>query len=169
MQVPSVIFIDIDRSGFASDRSHKIVLHKTLKRIKDYLDSQPTVLRSGNGYHIIQPLQAHILEKDKRFQNSRRYLGDKFSVSVAFMRFAARFLSASKSDACHNPSFKSCLLRIPGSYNSKCVWSGKESEVKIIQRWDGQRPSIDLLLGSFYTSLIVEQRSKTKGSDWNGD
>jgi hypothetical protein len=37
--------------------------------------------------------------------------------SQAFLKFAAQFLSNRKSDTFNNPVFKSCLLRIPGSYN----------------------------------------------------
>jgi hypothetical protein len=37
-----------------------------------------------------------------------------------FLLFAERYLSNNKSDPAHNPSFKSCLIRIPGSYNLKC-------------------------------------------------
>jgi hypothetical protein len=36
-------------------------------------------------------------------------------------RFAAQHLSNGKSDHSNNPSFKSCLVRIPGSHNSKCI------------------------------------------------
>jgi Primase X len=34
------------------------------------------------------------------------------------------------------------LTRIPGSHNSKCILEDKYSEVKILQKWDGIRPSI---------------------------
>ncbi|MGN6631557.1 MAG: hypothetical protein ACTHKP_04885, partial [Nitrososphaeraceae archaeon] len=41
-----------------------------------------------------------------------------------------------KGEPQHNPSVNSCLVRIPGTINSKCG-----QEVKIVQRWDGQRPA----------------------------
>ena len=51
---------------------------------------------------------------------------------------------------------KSCLVRILGTINSKC-----EHEVKIVQRWDEQRPAINYLLRQFSRWLIdekIEQR-----------
>ena len=49
------------------------------------------------------------------------------------------YLQITKKISNHNPSFKSCLLRIPGTINSK-----NGSEVKIIQRFDENKiPSID--------------------------
>jgi hypothetical protein len=58
---PTVIMIDIDRASFTSDKAHKLALSKTLTTIQERLgavngDVKPTVLWSGNGYHIIQPL-----------------------------------------------------------------------------------------------------------------
>jgi hypothetical protein len=43
----------------------------------------------------------------------------------------------------------SCLVRIPGTINSKCG-----QEVKIVQRWDGKRPAIQYLLRQFRIWLI---------------
>ena len=62
--------------------------------------------------------------------------------SEQFLRFAKDYLSNYKADKNNNPSFKSCLLRIPGSINSKY-----NTKVKIIKKWNGYRPSIttDLL------------------------
>ncbi len=54
------------------------------------------------------------------------------------------------------------MLRVPGSFNSK---TGND-EVKIIQRWNGVRPSIKPLLFSFYLYLqdlkLKEIRRPTK-------
>jgi hypothetical protein len=46
-----------------------------------------------------------------------------------------------KKDSCHNPSFKSSLLRIPYTLNSKCIDTTtgnyiEDPEVKIIQEFD---------------------------------
>jgi hypothetical protein len=52
------------------------------------------------------------------------------------------------------------MIRIPGSFNYKCILEGKDPEVRIIQRWDGQlRPKINLILGSFH-AYLVDQRIK---------
>jgi hypothetical protein len=56
------------------------------------------------------------------------------------------------------------MLRIPGSHNYKCVLTNgnvanSSTKVKITQKWNGHRPKIDLLLGSFY-AWLVDQRIK---------
>ena len=43
------------------------------------------------------------------------------------------------------------MLRVPGSYNSK--YTEQNKEVKIIQRWNGFRPSTNPLLYHFYIYL----------------
>jgi hypothetical protein len=45
------------------------------------------------------------------------------------------------------------MLRIPNSINSK-----NDMKVKIVQSWDGQRPDIRLLLGTFYAWLLTEDK-----------
>lgn len=142
-QAPNFIFIDLDRCNFTTERAHKVALDKTLKNIRN-IGSEPTVLWTGNGYHIYLSVDAFVLEQQEIFA--------KFdSPSKRFLMFAAQYLSHYKSDPHNNPSFKSCMVRIPGSHNSKC---GIDSEVKIIQKCNGRRPNIRLLLGSFYTWLV---------------
>jgi hypothetical protein len=153
-QAPNFIFIDLDRSTFTTERAHRMALTATLKNIKEKLfDANPTVLWTGNGYHIYQPIEAFVLEEEEVFS-------DFDQPSKAFLKFAEQYLSNNKSDPSHNPSFKSCMIRIPGSFNSKCILEGKDPEVRIIQRWNGQlRPKINLLLGSFH-AYLVDQRIK---------
>ena len=68
------------------------------------------------------------------------------------MQFAEDFLTNKKRDPQHRPSIHSCLVRIPATINSKCG-----QIVRIIQRWDGQRPAINYLLRDFRRWLINEQ------------
>ncbi|MGC2428050.1 MAG: hypothetical protein WA421_13520 [Nitrososphaeraceae archaeon] len=68
------------------------------------------------------------------------------------MQFSEEFLTNKKGDPQHNPSVNSCLVRIPGTINSKCA-----QEVKIIQRWNGERPAINYLLRYFQLWLINEK------------
>ena len=50
------------------------------------------------------------------------------------------------------------MVRIPASLNSKCVAKEQQdAEVKIIQKWDGVRPSIQLLLRDFRRWLIQKK------------
>jgi hypothetical protein len=158
-QAPNFIFIDLDLFGFISRLALDRALQKTLNNVKQKLgnDAQPTVLWSGNGYHIYLPVQAFILESESLFaefdQTSRK-----------FIQFAELGLSNKKADQCHSNglSFKNCMLRIPGSYNSKQVeFSDRgeivsipyEAEVRIIQRWNRVRPIIKPLLTDFYLYL----------------
>ena len=99
---------------------------------------------NGNGIHICQLVQAIILEQESKFAQFNQ-------PSQTFLKFAAEYLSNHKSDTNNNPAFKSCLLRIPGSYNSKYIEQNRvTAEVKVIQRWDEFRPRTNLLYYHFY-------------------
>ena len=145
-QAPDIIFIDLDLDRFKSKLALDRALNKTLNNIKAKLDNAyPTVIWSGHGYHIYLPTRAFILEEESIFA--------KFDQpSRKFIQFAEQYLSNKKSDPCHafTMSFKNCMLRVPGSYNSK---SQPVEEVKVIQRWDGNRSSIKSLLFDFYIYL----------------
>jgi hypothetical protein len=133
---PNLIFIDIDRSNFNDNENFEKALSKTLKNIKMKLNGgYPTVNNSGNGYHIIQPIECPILEQIEQFQRYKDK--NNFFVSQEFLRFAENFLSNGKADSRHYPSFKSCQIRVSGSINSKY-----NRPVKIVQKWNGVRPSI---------------------------
>jgi hypothetical protein len=69
------------------------------------------------------------------------------------LQFAERLLSLNKADSANNPSFKSCLLRVPYTFNSKCIGEGIDAEVKVIQLWNSsmQLPTVDNLLADFKT------------------
>ncbi len=96
-----------------------------------------------------------ILENIQQFQ--------KFdNPSQEFLRFAKDFFSNGKADEVHYPSFRSCLLRVPHSFNAKCITkdeSFENSKVKIIQKWNGYRPSIvaSEILYDFQTYLIQKK------------
>jgi hypothetical protein len=144
-QAPNLIFIDLDLTRFNSKLELELGLNWTLQNIKNKLGGKPTVMWSGHGYHIYQPVEAFLLEDESEFskfdQPSRRLI-----------QFAEQHLSNKKSDPCHSftMSFKNCMLRIPGSYNTKLK---TYEEVRIIQKWDGLRPSIKPLLFDLYLYL----------------
>ena len=150
-QAPDFLFVDLDLGVVKEIEALDETLHQTLKKINDKLGGYPTVLWSGHGYHIYQPVEAFILEEESEFtkfdQPSRRLI-----------QFAEQHLSNKKSDPCHSftMSFKNCMLRIPGSYNTKLK---SYEEVRIIQKWDGLRPSIKPLLFYFY---LYQQDLKLK-------
>ena len=155
--IPELLFIDLDLSDFNTKKSLRLTLNKTLKNIKEKLDknnAHPTVLWSGNGYHIILPVFCTIeVERIQEFQEFD-------NPSERFLRFAKDNLTNNKADKANNPSFRSCLLRIPNSFNAKCLAKGESfenSKVKIIQEWNRNRPSIKYLLSDFRRYLINEK------------
>ena|SRR5215469_6821688 len=58
------------------------------------------------------------------------------------MQFAEEYFTDYAADSLHNPTVKSCLLRIPGSLNSKRIENDNDGQISVIQKWDGKRPPI---------------------------
>ena len=126
------------------------VLKKILRRIDKLTHGHPSGYWTGNGYHIYQPMTGFILEEEERFARLADPTGK--DLTSRFMQFAEDLLTNKKGDAQHNPTVNSCLVRIPGTINSKCG-----QVIRIIQRWDGQRPAINYLLREFRRWLIDEK------------
>ena len=146
---PNLIFIDLDRNDFKSQGDVEKALEKTLLNIKQHLGSQvqPTVLHTGGGYHIIQPVDCPVaLEYVKEFQEFGK-------PSEQFLRFIKDYLSSNKADKLNYPSFKSCLLRIPWSINSK-----QNKIVRIVQKWNGYRPGITKDLLTEFRGLLIQKK-----------
>jgi Primase X len=160
---PYLIMIDIDKSRFAAERAYKSAVSKTLKNIEAELNGKPTIIWSGNGCHLIQPIDAVILEELGLFSPAVTGIDQP---SVKFLRWAEAYLSDDKSDPAHNKtiSFGNCMLRVPGSHNSKCVKASNgmfemQTEVGILHEWNGHRPNMMLLIGSFH-AYLVDQKIK---------
>ena len=89
-----ILLIDLDKCNFKSERASNLALNAILININEKLGvDSPTVIWSGRGYHIIQPLDANgiILEHIKQFEGVQQ-------PSLKFLRFAERFLSNGKCD-----------------------------------------------------------------------
>jgi hypothetical protein len=69
-------------------------------------------------------------------------------------------LSNNKADPCHSMgvSFNNCMLRIPGSINSKV-----NRQVTVIQQWNGIKPSIKPLLYDFFIHLASTKLEEVQG------
>jgi hypothetical protein len=156
--------VDLDLKDFRreedSKRKGKAVLEralsKTLQNIKETIVGNPTVLWTGNGYHVYQPVSGFILEEYETFYEFTEYV-DKDLTSM-FIQFAEEYFTDYTADRLHNPTVKSCLVRIPGSLNSKYITKEQQdAEVKVIQKWDGIRPSIQPLLRPFRRWLIQKR------------
>jgi hypothetical protein len=72
-QAPNFIFIDLDKESFHTERGLRLALAASLKNIKEKLAGTPTVLWSGNGYHIYQPIEAFVLEQEEIFSRNQHF------------------------------------------------------------------------------------------------
>src|SRR5215212_6989942 len=157
----SFLMVDLDLKDFSGERPEKKgkasldrVLNKTLQKITESIMGNPTVLWTGNGYHIYQPVSGFILEEYETFYKFTKYV-DKDLTSM-FIQFAEEYFTDHTADRLHNPTVKSCLVRIRGSVNSKCIAKG-DAEVKIVRKWDGIRPPIRPMLTPFKTWLTQKR------------
>jgi hypothetical protein len=152
---PSFLMIDIDLKDFASKDKLDRAKNRVLKKIESKMRGHPTVLWTGNGYHIYQPVEGFILEQEEVFAKFIDPNGKDLTTKL--MQFAEDFLTNKKGDRQHRPSINSCLVRIPRTLNSKCGQT-----VKVVQRWDGQRPAINYLLRDFRRWLINEKLEQSR-------
>ncbi len=98
------------------------------------------------------------------FQTSLSKYHD-YSVSEVFLKFAKDYFTNGKADPPHYPKYGNSLIRIPNTYNSKCLDRGlsrEESRVKIIQKWDGKRLPIQYLLKGFRRWIVQEEINENK-------
>ena len=142
-QTSDFLLSDLDKKNFKTKKSFEESMQNTLQNFKDKLHgANPSILWSGGGYHFLQPLYADvILEMESVF-------AEFVEPSRKLMQYAEKLVTDNKGDPCHcnTVSFSNCMIRIPGSYNSKYIqFNDKgevvniphESEVSIVQRWDG--------------------------------
>jgi hypothetical protein len=106
--------------------------------------------------------------------------------SRKFLHFEELKISDKKADPthCKTVSFNNCWLRIPGSLNSNQLRFNKndeiigiplEAEVRVIQYWDGERPSIKSLLPRYYIwrralmtkDLDIQMEAEQKYRQWD--
>ncbi len=157
------IMIDLDRNDFKSRQQLNKAKDETLAKISTTFKIKKVksipVIWSGKGYHILVPVNSKgkILEQIPKFKK----LVSK-NLSRDFLRFAEWYLSSGKCDIKHNTtvSFNNCMLRIPGTFNSK-----NNRQVLIIQKGDAAEKKVqaDLLYGKFLAHL-TEQSSQNRKS-----
>jgi Primase X len=146
---PTIIFIDIDgNSKLELDKLLKRTLNMTKLKLNDCV---PTVLWTGNGYHMYLIIDIIALELMPKFNELFE------EPSKLFLKFAESCLTNKRNDPKHHPTFKSCLLRIPGTLNSKSFVQGADPEVKIIQRFQDTARLGTSLLPDFRLYLADRQ------------
>lgn len=114
LQIVDFVMIDLDLSNFnwsLQDLNRSI--SKILRNLKKVSESfEPSLIWSGNGCHILIPLEPLqcLLENMSEFSRFKE-------PSKEFLRFIELHLSNGKCDQAHNKtvSFSNCMLRIPGS------------------------------------------------------
>jgi hypothetical protein len=135
------------------------------------LNGYPTVLWSGNGYHIYQPIEGIVFENYEILNEFSKV----FDLFKEFLRFSKTYLSNGKSDLNFNPSLGSCLLRISGSLNGKFLENRDKRlsgnfRVRILQRWDGIRPIVsDDIMEGFRIYLIDKKMKEIKENNTNNN
>ena len=151
-QTIDLVMIDLDLSNFKSRQGLDRALSKTLRNIRETfgIEFEPSRIWSSNGYHIYIPIESrYVLEERPEFSK----FGEP---SKKFLRFAEWHLSNGKADSnhFHNVSLGNCLLRVPGSHNSRCVQRNNgiadcSTQVKIINKWNKEEHQSICLLEVF--------------------
>ncbi len=164
---PSFVFIDLDLSIFNNKIADLVkVKDETLKKMKQKIKGRPTVLWTGGGFHIYQPIKLALADKTEnvtlesidRFSRFIGCCGNDFTTEL--MRYLSQYFTDNRNDPYHKPSINSCLIRIPGTINSKYG-----SQVKLVQTWDGNSSAINYILRDFEIYLFEKAKSKSnKGS-----
>ena len=86
---PSLVIIDLDLNNFKSEIALNKALKSTLDHIYGLLKVRPTVLWTGNGYHIYLPIKAFVLEEESVFASFVKQ--NEPDLSTKFMRYAEQF------------------------------------------------------------------------------
>jgi hypothetical protein len=155
MQPPTFVMCDLDLMKFRTEKQLLNTLDQTVENIKKDTNGVPMILFTGNGYHVYQPIELPVLEQESIFVRF-----DK--PSTEFIRYAAQRWTNGKNDPSNHPSVISCLLRVPGSFNSK-----NNKKVEIVQEWDGKRPTANLILSDFYIKLVARKLAyRSKQSEY---
>ena len=170
---PSFLFIDLDLSLCSvckyPKRKLDYILKQTLSKIEKETHGNPTVLWTGEGYHIYLPTifskskdnENHPLEFFGLFNEFTPYVDS--DLTTEFMRFAAKYFTnghqqkgPTQNDSA---SVASCFITVPESISIK-----DNSKVKIIQKWDGKVTSVNSIAPCFLDNL-TQRRSEHKAMD----
>jgi len=86
--------IDIDLKDFATKAKLDRAVNRILKRIESKMRGRPSVLCTGNGYHIYQTVEGFILEQEEVFAKFMDPNGK--DLTSKFMQFAEDFIRTRK-------------------------------------------------------------------------
>jgi hypothetical protein len=172
---PSFIFIDLDLSICNTCKYPKrkldYILKGALNKMEKTVNGFPTVLWTGNGYHIYLPsklcsLEVKEKEKEKEkcyIESVSRYDNENSSSSSSvnnemtteFMKFTYKYFTDNHIDLDHISCINSFYVSVPGTINSKL-----NSKVELIQAWDGRLVDIHAIISSFLNNLEQSKSGK---------
>jgi hypothetical protein len=161
--------MDLDLSIFNNKIPDLVkVKDETLKKIEQKIKGHPTVLWTGGGFHIYQPIKLDLADNtdDVTLESIDRF--SKFigccdnDLTTELMRYLSQYFTDNRNDPGHKPSINSCLIRIPGTINSKYG-----SQVKLVQTWDGNSSAINYILRDFEIHLFEKAKSQSNKDPGN--
>ena len=150
--IPNLIFVDLDNRDALNESL--ILFHKTIK-------ARPTVIDTGNGYAIIQPIKME--SWNDKLNNHKGKQPEE--LSKLFLQWVERYLTNYKCDSGNHPSLNNTMIRIPYTYNTKLLDRNKSkntSQVKVIYGWDKIRVPIENIRPAFiaHVDKIVLKEQK---------
>lgn len=146
--MPNLIFVDLDNRDALNEV--RCLFHKVI-------EGKPTILDTGNGYAILQPIKMKSFE----FLIYENKAGEE--IAKTFLQWIERYLTNHKCDLGNHPSLKNTMIRIPGSYNSKLLDRNcplDESRVSVIYGWDKNRIRANHLPFKKYLDRIIKEERK---------
>ena len=155
-QVITFVLLDFDLNNFKYSRQKlEQGLKKNLLSLKNDFKIQPTVIWSGNGYHVLIPIEPYPRPLESMSEFARFTEPSKKA-----LRFLEKYLSKNKSDSVHSStvSFGNCMLRVPGSFNSK---HGDNIQIRLIHKWNGEKLNIKPLIGDLLAYLLDEESNNS--------
>ncbi len=136
----ALIMIDLDFNSFRKyknpSRQLDMALKKTINKMRNEINGEPMIILTGGGYHVYQPVHFEEMLTSKTFNTYACELNQ--NLTNLFMKFSQSYFSNGKADLNHNPTLKSCLLRIPGTINSKYG-----NIITLIQKWNRKPIQLD--------------------------
>jgi hypothetical protein len=171
--IPHHLVIDLDSDKLQTQEEFQKAYENTLYNTKTLIRGDsgkcPTVVWSGNGYHIhiIMNNGYDPLDRMHQFHNFKE-LGSEV-LANKFLKFAESRLTNGKADKSHSPAIKSSMFRIPGTLNTKAKMRGKDPMVRIVQswafdknNWGGNSGGVTQQLFDEFHSMLVQERIDSK-------
>jgi hypothetical protein len=167
---PSFLFIEMDLSLCNTcqypKRKLDYLLKQTLNKIEKEIHGIPTVLWTGNSYHICLPIKLSTSNhKDNSpfdlvtmSKNYKSYTDD--DLATEFMRFSATYFTTNNhqqkdlnQNNNNNISIKSCFITVPETTNIK-----NNHIVEVIQKWDGKVSNANTIASHFLDKIMQKRQ-----------